>query len=158
MARDWIGQMKNTAQEHVAEPVVAADVFQPAGSWAAFGLQQASALAGIAGRKRANARGGGIGKQGMFSSKQALLALTADKLYAFNAVPRGTNLKVKDQVGVWRRADLAVTTEPKKMTTLVTFEVRSTGERFELEATTVGSSARRMHDEFLGELTKTPPG
>jgi hypothetical protein len=158
MARDWTGQLKDVVQEHVAEPVVAADVLQPAGAWAAFGLQHASALAGFAGRKRANQRAGGVGKQGMFNSKQALLALTADKLYAFNAAPRGTTWKVKEQVGVWRRADLAVATEDKKMTTLVTLEVLSTGQRIELEATTVGSSARRMHDEFLGELTKKPRG
>jgi hypothetical protein len=152
MATDWAGMMRDTAQEHVAEPVLAAGILQPAGTWGSMGIGQISGLAGTVMRMANNKKAGGLGKQGVFKFRQALVAVTADKIYAFNAKPSGRKWKVTEQVGVWDRKDLRVGMADKKLTKAVTIEIASTGERFELEATTVGSQG--VNDPLFAELVK----
>jgi hypothetical protein len=150
---DWVAKMKDTAQEHVPEPVIAVGMLQPAGTWGSFGLGYISPLARMIKQRGANNKTGGMAKVGAFKTKMAMIAITADKVYAFNASPKGRNWKVQDQVGAWDRKDLAVTTEAGRLATKVQLDVASTGEHYELEATTVGSKG--FHDAFLAELTKT---
>ncbi len=154
MAKDWAEQMRETAQEHVAEPVIAAGILQPAGTWGSMGVGQISGLAGTIMRVANNKKAGGLGKQGVFKFRQALLAVTADKIYAFNAKPSGRKWKVTDQVGAWDRKDLHVAMADRKLTRAVTIEIASTGERFELEATTVGSQG--VNDPLFAELARHP--
>ena len=106
MAKDWAEEMRATAQEQVAEPVLAAGILQPAGTWGSFGVGKVSGLAGTIMRMSNNKKAGGLGKQGVFKFRQALIAVTADKIYAFNAKPAGRKWKVTDEVGVWGRKDL----------------------------------------------------
>lgn len=153
---DYVEQMKAQAQEHVAEPVVAVGVLQPAGTWGAFGMGQMSGLAGMIGRKAANDRSGGLGKNGAFSTKAALLALTADRIYAFNVKPKGRAFKVVDEVGDWARSDVAVQTVKGKLSTKVVLDVTSTGAHYELEATTMMGMGN-FTEVFLTELTKGAP-
>ncbi len=153
MPTDWVEKMKETAQPHVPEPVVAVGLLQPAGTWGSFGLGYISPLARMFKQRGANKRTGGMAKVGAFKTKMAMLAITADKVYAFNASPKGRNWKVQDQVGAWDRKDLKITTEPGRLATRVRVDVASTGEHFELEATTVGTKG--FHDTFLDELTKS---
>lgn len=60
------------------------------------------------------------------------------------------------QAGALNRSDgrrglaVKVTTEPGRLATKVTLDIASTGDHFELEATTVGSAG--FHDAFLAEL------
>jgi len=152
MAKDWAEQMRATAQEHVAEPVLAAGILQPAGTWGSMGVGQLSGLAGTIMRMSNNKKAGGLGKQGVVRFRQALLAVTADKIYAFNSKPAGRKWKVTEQVGVWDRKDLRVAMADKKLTKAVTIEIASTGERFELEATTMGSQG--VNDPLFAELVK----
>jgi hypothetical protein len=150
---DWVQQMKDQAQEHVPEPVVSVGILQPAGTWGAMGLGQMSGLAGMIGRKAANDRSGGMGKNGAFSTKAAMIALTADRLYAFNVKPKGRGFKVVDEVGDWDRRDVKVFTSPGKLSTKVIFDVESTGAHYELEATTIMQMGN-FTDIFLAELTR----
>jgi len=99
MGRDWAAEMRELAQGHVAEPVLAAGILQPAGSWGAMGVGQISGLAGSIMRMSNNKRAGGLGKQGVFKYRSALVAVTADKIYAFNSKPSGRKWKVTDEVG-----------------------------------------------------------
>jgi hypothetical protein len=151
---DWVQQMKDAAQPHVPEPVVAVGILQPAGSWGAMGFGQVSGLAGMIARKAANDRSGGLGKNGAFSTKAAMLALTADRVYAFNVKPRGRTFKVVSEVGDWARDDLKVETAKGKLSTKVVLDVVSTGDHFELEATTIMQMGG-FTDVFLAELTGT---
>jgi len=153
MAKDWIQQMKDTVQPHVPEPVIAVGMLQPAGTWGAFGIGRMSPLAGRIMDAKNNQKAGGLAKQGIVKFRQALIAVTADKAYAFNSKVKGRGYKVTDQVGVWDRKDLVVTTEPGKMTTKVTIDVKSTGDHYELEATTI-STARDIAVAFLDEFAK----
>lgn len=134
---DWVQKMRELAQDQVPEPVIAASILQPAGAWGAMGAGRISPLAGMLMRKKGNDAAGGLAKSGVFSSRQALVAVTADRLYAFNAKPSGRKWKVLDSAGSWSRDDVTVTKTPGKLATKVVLDVASTGEHFELEASTV---------------------
>jgi hypothetical protein len=150
---DWVAKMKETAQPHVTEPLVAVGMLQPAGTWGSMGLGFLSPLARMIKQRSANQKTGGMTKVGIFKTKIAMLALTNDKLYAFNASPKGRSWKVEDKVGEWSRSDVKATTSQGRLATKVILDITSTGDRYELEATTVGSSG--VNDAFLAEIAKS---
>ena len=136
------------------EPILAVGMLQPAGTWGVTGLSQVSGIAAMLSSKAANAKAGGLAKSGVFrGTKVCGIVLTADTIYAFAVKPRGTSWKVQDQLGEWARNDVAFTVTEKKMTNHVAFDIASTGDHYELEATTVGS--RGFHDSFFAELAKS---
>lgn len=134
---DYVQVMRELAQPHVSDPVIAASVLQPASSMSNLGLGKISPLAGMLMKKRANKKAGGLAKNSAFSSDQAFVVVTADRVYAFNSKIVGRERKVLDSVGNWDRNDLIVTKTPGRLTTKVTFDISSTGEHYELEATTM---------------------
>ncbi len=152
MGKDWAGMIRDTAQEQIAEPVLAAGILQPARTWGSMGLGQVSGLVGNIMRIKNNKKAGGLAKQGLVRFRQALVACTADKVYAFNSKPSRGAWKVTEPVGSWDRSDLRVTMADKKITKAVTIDVVSSGEHFELEATTVGSQG--INDALFSELAK----
>jgi hypothetical protein len=107
-------------------------------------------------RKTANDRSAGLGKNGAFTTKAAMLALTADRIYAFNVKPKGRAFKVVSEVGDWARDDIKVETAKGKLSTKVVLDVMSTGDHFELEATTIMQMGG-FTDVFLAELAKFTP-
>ncbi|MGQ0803326.1 MAG: hypothetical protein ACT4PI_05625 [Actinomycetota bacterium] len=150
---DWVQKMKNTVQPHVPEPVLAVGMLQPAGTWGATGLGQLSGLAGMIEQRKANKSAGGLASGPIFKqTKMAVIALTADKVYAFSGKPGGRGWKIKDHLATWEQKDLKIATEAGKMATKVTIDVTSTGDHYELEATTFGD--RGFTDAFLTELAK----
>ena len=150
MGTDWVAKVKETAQEQVPEPVQAAGILQPAGTWGSFGLDQVSGVAAMFKRRKANKDAGGLAKTSWKGTKTVLLAVAGDKLYAFAVKQKGRNWKIEDRLGVWSRSDLKVETTPGKLSTKVIFDVVPTGEHYELEATTVGSA--RFDDPFLAAI------
>src|SRR5262249_55015015 len=125
---------------------------------------------GGGGRGRPGERGGrdgpaapgqparGLAEPSGKGSKPVLLAVTADKLYAFACKQKGRNWKIQDQLGVWDRSDLKVETTPGKLATKVVFDVEPTGEHYELEATTAGSAG--FNDPLLAAIPprgRSPP-
>jgi hypothetical protein len=150
LATDWVEKVNTTAQEHVPEPVVAAGILQPAGTWGAFGVEQLSPAAAMFKRRKVNKDAGGLAKSSWKGTKTALLAVTADKLYAFSVKQKGRNWKVQEPLGEWDRSDLEIETAPGKLATKVVFDVRSSGDHYELEATTAGGSG--INQPFLAAL------
>ncbi len=138
MRTDWVAKVKEIAQEQVPEPVQAAGILQPAGIWGTFGLDQVSGVAAMFKRRKANKDAGGLAKTSWKGTKTVLLAVAGGKFYAF--APKQKGRKIEDRLGVWNRSDLTVETTPGKLSTKVVFDVASTGEHYELEATTVGSA------------------
>jgi hypothetical protein len=131
---DWSERLRLIAQEHVPEPVIAAGVFSPAGAMGSVGFGNFSQIAEMLQDRQANRRSGGLGHEGMFKHRQAMIAVTADKVYGFSAKPkRGSGYQIVEQVVVWDRPDVRTRVEEKLLTKLVTLEVVSTGERYELE-------------------------
>ena len=153
MATDWAQKMRDAVAPHVPELVVAAGVLQPAGTLGSVGLAQLSPLAASIRNRGVNKRAGGLAKTSAFANtKTAAVAVTADKVYAFRAKQKGRGWKIGDQLGVWERRDLQVSTEPGKLATKVTIDVTSTGDHYELEATTAMSKG--LHDDFLAEIAR----
>jgi hypothetical protein len=151
LATDWVEKVNTTAQEHVAEPVEAAGILQPAGTWGSFGLDQVSGAAAMFKRRKANKDAGGLAKTTWKGTKTVLLAVTADKLYAFSCKQKGrSGWKIQEQLGVWDRSDLNVETTPGRLSTKVVFDHVPTGEHYELEATTV--STANFNEPFLAAL------
>ena len=126
-------KMKATVQPRVPEPVIAVGVLQPAGTWGAMGGDQLSGIVGSLMRKNANKRSGGLGKNSAFRTKVALVAVTDNRVYAFNAKGWGPTCKIVDEVGDWDRADLKITTTAGSMSTQFVIDVVSTGDHYELE-------------------------
>ncbi len=116
-------------------------------------LAQLSPLAAMIKNKRNNAKAGGLAKDRTFAgTKMAGIVLTADKVYAFSGKPGGRGWKIKDHLATWERKDLKIATEAGKLATKVTIDVTSTGDHYELEATTFAD--RGFTDAFLTELAK----
>ena len=154
MATDWVQAMKDVAQPHVPEPVIAVGMLQPAGMWGSVGAGQLSGLAGTLMRRSANKKAGGMAKNSAFRTRTALIAVTEDRIYAFNAKTSGRKWVIDDAVGDWDRSDLTITTTPGKLSTKVVVDVKSTGDHYELEATTI-MSAGDFTQPFLNEISRS---
>ncbi|MEX1006736.1 MAG: hypothetical protein WD271_02700 [Acidimicrobiia bacterium] len=147
----WAEQTKENVQPHVDEPIIAVGVLQPAGIWGSIGVGQFSRIAGTIMRKAANKKSGGLGKQGEIKTQMALVAVTEGKLYAFNAKSWGRQWQVAEPIGAWDRSDLDITTTKATLSTKVVVDVKSTGDHYELEATTV-LQMKGHNDAFLAAL------
>lgn len=154
MAQDWQKLFRDIAQEHISEPVIAAGILAPAGSMAGFGLGKISPLAGMAKNRHANRRAGGLGHDGVFKLRQALIAVTADKIYGFNSKPKGRKgWQIVDQVAEWDRSDVRVSFDDKRITRTVTLEIISTGALHELEMVQMAGA---LNDPLFAALAATP--
>ena len=60
---------------------------------------------------------------------------------------------MQDPVGAWERSDLDVTTTKGALSTKVVVDVKSTGDHYELEASTV-LQMKGHNDAFLAALAK----
>jgi hypothetical protein len=146
--------MKEKAQEKVPEPLLAVGIVQPAGTWGSAGVMQVSGLAGMLMKKSANKKAGDLHTGGTVfkTNRQTLLALTADKLYAFETKAGWGGMKIIGDLAQWDRKDLRVGTEDGKLSTQIVIEHTVTGDRYELEATTAMS--RGFNDALLEEIVK----
>jgi hypothetical protein len=142
-------------QPHVPEPILAVGSLQPAGTWGNFALSKFSPGAGMFGRARNNKKAGGLAKTGgMRTPKLACLAVTQDRVYALSIGTKRGRLSVEELLATWERADLQVATTPGKVATKVVLDVISTGDHYELEATTVGDHG--LTTTFLDALLAYP--
>lgn len=98
----------------------------------------------------------------LFNKKQAgglpervMLALTPQRLYAFNLAFRGREVKLKEEVAVWERAGLRCSTERRSGMTALTIEPPEEGER----STLVGIGVRDdpISQELIAALQGTAP-
>jgi hypothetical protein len=154
MAQDWQKLFRDIAQEHISEPVIAAGILSPAGSMAGFGLSKISPVAGLAKNRQANRRAGSLGHDGVFKVRQALIAVTASKIYGFNSKPKGRKgWQIVDQIAEWDRSDVRVSFDDQHVTRTVTLEIISTGDRHELEMVQMAGA---LTDPRFAALAATP--
>jgi hypothetical protein len=153
---DSVESIRAKVQAQVPEPVLASGMVQPAGTWGAAGLTSLTPAGGLARQRSANKNAGSLSTRGaMFkTNRQTLLALTADKLYAFETKFGWGGMKLLSTLAVWDRADLTVQTQPGKISTRIIID-HTNGEHYELEATTVAS--RGLNDPLLAELASPSP-
>jgi hypothetical protein len=90
---DWVAKVKEIAQEQVTEPVEAAGILQPAGTWGTFGLDQVSGVAAMFKRRKVTKDAGGLARTSWKGTKTVILALAGDKLYGVRREAEGPQLE-----------------------------------------------------------------
>jgi hypothetical protein len=133
-------KLKELAQAHVDEEVVAAGLFRRGGAAVQYGLSKAGggilyAIGSLINKKRA----GGL-------PPRVFLVVTPTKLHAFGFGVKGRDYKIKNEVAVWDRAGLRISTERKMNMTMLTIESPEEGE----EATLAPSGA--SDDPFSADV------
>jgi hypothetical protein len=109
--------VKSLAESKVSEPVLGAALFRRGGHAAKMGISKArlGALAYAGAALTAKKQAGGL-------PERVLLVATAEKLYAFEAKPKGRNWKLGDEVGAWDRAGLKAQGRPSSGLTMLDME------------------------------------
>jgi hypothetical protein len=129
-AVEWGQKFRDLVAPHVnGEEVVSAAAFRRGGA-AASTIASKAQLGGAvyAGIKLFNKKkAGGL-------PERVMLALTPDKLYAFNFGFKGRDYKIKGEAAVWDRPGLKISTDRKSGMTALTIESPAEGEK----ATLVG--------------------
>jgi hypothetical protein len=125
---EWRQKMRDLVAPHVqGEEVVSAAAFRRGGAAAGMVASKAQ-LGGLvyAGVKLLNKKkAGGL-------PERVMLAVTPARLYALNFGFKGRDYKIKDEVAVWERAGLNVSTERKSGMTALTIESPAEGEKVTL--------------------------
>jgi hypothetical protein len=153
---------KDKLTEKTGEPVLAMLFVQPRGATgtggASYGVSKISPLASMVLTKvkgaKANENAGGLGKMGIWNYQSAVIALTADKIYAYQFKSGWGGMKIKDQIGVWDRKGVTFNAQKQAATVALDIDVASTGEHFEVEAPTMFGAGKYV-DEFLAEVATT---
>jgi hypothetical protein len=150
-AVEWRQKMRDLVASHVnGEEVVSAAAFRRGGAAASMVASKAQ-LGGIvyAGIKLLNKKkAGGL-------PERVMLAVTPDKLYAVNFGFKGRDYKIKDEVAVWDRPGLKVSTERKSGMTALTIESPAEGEKVTLVG--VGVKDDPISQELMGVLQGAAP-
>jgi len=138
------------APEVNGEEIVSAAAFRRGGATASMVASKAQ-MGGLvyAGIKMLNKKkAGGL-------PERVVLALTPDKLYAFNLGFKGRDYKLKGEAAVWDRGGLRVSSEQKSGMTAVTIESPAEGEK----ATLVGIGVKDdpVSQEMIAALQGTAP-
>ena len=148
--------LKEKVQEHVSEPVLAVGMVLPPGTFSGGMSSFAIPLIGMIARSKGNKRANGLAKQNVFfgSNRYTVLAVTADKVYAFHGKSGWGGVKIKEPMLTWDRKQLKVTAEPRQMTTLLNVDDTATGQHYEVEVGT-GMGGAKFAEPLLNELTKS---
>lgn len=122
--REYTERFRAMAQEKVDEPVVAVGPFRRGGAASNFAISkgQLGGLVYAANSLRNKKKAGGL-------PQRAFLVVTPSKLHAFTYKTRGRSYKLGDEVAVWDRAGLRVSTEQKLGLTMLTVESPAAGEK-----------------------------
>jgi hypothetical protein len=143
---EWRQKYRDLVAPHVnGEEVLSAAGFRRGGA-AATTVASKAQLGGLvyAGIKLFNKKkAGGL-------PERVMLAVTPDKLYAFNFGFKGRNYKIKEEAAVWDRAGLEIGTDRKSGMTALTIESPAEGEKATLVG--VGVKDDPLSQELIGVL------
>ena len=122
-AAEWQEKFRQLGAEQVDEEVIAAGPFRRGGAATQYGLSKAGggipyAVGALINKKRA----GGL-------PNQIFLVVTPTKLHAFKYGFKARNYRLKNEVGVWDRAGLRISTKKKSGLTMLTIESPGEGQK-----------------------------
>ncbi len=148
---EWRQKYKDLVAPHVhGEEVVAAAGFRQGGASASMVASKAQmggiVYAGIKMMRKKKA--GGL-------PERVMLAVTPTKLYAFNFGFKGRNYKIKEEVAVWDRTGLRISTDRKGGMTALTIESPAEGEKATLVG--VGVKDDPLSQELMDVLQEAAP-
>ena len=132
------------------EEVIAAAAFRRGGASASFAISKAQlgAVAYAANKLFNKKKAGGL-------PERVMLALTPQRLYAFNLGFRGRDVKLKEEVAVWERSGLRCSTERSSGMTALTIESPAEGEKATLVG--VGVKDDPISQELIAALQGAAP-
>jgi hypothetical protein len=145
VAEEWRGKFRSSVEPHVDEEVLAVGTFRTTGAATKYGISklQLGALAYGAASAMGKKRAGGL-------PGQFLLAVTPTKVHAFKYKQKRNGIDVKEQVVDWDRAGLQVDTERLPMTTRLTLEWLTDGEKIVCDQDGMGDNP--WADDVVREL------
>jgi hypothetical protein len=138
--RKWIEKNRSEVERATGAPVIAYAACFRSGSYGAMALTHATPLGGLIMNMVGKKKAGGL-------PQNFVIAVTADRVPAFKYKPRGWKLTLKDEVAVWDRASVRVSSEVKGMTTRVTLEAPDEDEKIVFDT---GKGA--LADDLLAAL------
>jgi hypothetical protein len=125
--REYTERFRAMAQEKVDEPVIAVGPFRRGGAASNFAISK-SGIGGLfyaANSLRNKKKAGGL-------PQTAFLVVTPNKVHAFKYKMRGRGYTLQDEVAVWDRPGLKISTESKLGLTMLTIESPTEGEKVTL--------------------------
>jgi hypothetical protein len=120
--RQWVESTRPQIEERTGAPALAFSTFYRSGSWGAMGAQHLSPLAASAIKFLGKRKAGGL-------PAHFILAVTADRIYAFSYKARRHGIQVGDELAVWQRSGIRVSAEETAMTVRLTIESPSDGSK-----------------------------
>jgi uncharacterized protein YqcC (DUF446 family) len=153
---EWMAPTIQAVQPFCDEPLIAAGTFQGAGGWA-WGIESGALFGGLFRRppKDVRARAGGL-------PDTVILAVGSTKVFVFKYKARRLRLEVEPPVRTWKRDDLVVRTDTRRVASKLAIEVASTGEVHELESTSMTGRLGKITREIFRLLEDprigAPPG
>lgn len=139
----WMSGYTEAAQPLCDEPLVAAQTFQGAGGFSS-GVKRG--LFGLWGSRRdrrdVQERLGGL-------PDTILMAIGPTRVFVFAYKTSGMQLALDPPVRVWRRDDIEVASDARRVASKVTITVKSTGDRHELESTSMTGRLGKMTTEMF---------
>jgi hypothetical protein len=120
--RDYVASNQPVVQAKVDEPVLAWSLFFRAGSYGAMAASHLSPVVATVINLIAKKRAAGL-------PTRFLLVVTATKVRAFKFSQKRAGLRLGDEVAVWDRAHLSVSTKETALTTRVTLASAADGEQ-----------------------------
>ena len=140
---DWMAPTIAAVQPFCDETIFAAATFQGAGGWA-WGISNGALFGGLFGRppKDVRKRAGGL-------PDTVILAIGPTKVYVFAYRVKWMELDVDPPVRVWNRRDIVARSDARRVASKLTIEVGSTGDRHELESTSMTGRLGKITREMF---------
>lgn len=147
---EWRQKYRDLVAPHVnGEEVVSAAAFRRGGAAASMVISkgQLGGIAYAANKLLNKKKAGGL-------PERVMLALTPNRLYAFDVAFKGRGFKIKDEVAVWQRTGLNISTDGKSGMTALTIEAPGEGEKATLVG--VGVKDDPISQELISALQGSP--
>lgn len=140
---EWMASTIAAVQPYCDETLIAAHTFQGAGEWASA-VSGGFLFGGLFRRapKDVRRRAGGL-------PDTVVLAIGPTKVYVFPYEMKGTRLVVPPPVRVWYRDDVLARGDKRLVASKLTIDVKSTGDRHELESTSMTGRLGKMTLEMF---------
>jgi hypothetical protein len=113
--RQWVEENRPKIEAKTGAPVLAFSVFYRSGSWGAMGAQHLSPLAASAIKMIGKRKASGL-------PAHFILAVTADRIFAFAYKSKRRGIEVGDELMVWNRPGVRVSAEETSLTVRLTID------------------------------------
>ena len=140
----WMESNRPRVEAKTGAPVLAYSTFYRTGSWGQMGMEHVSPLAKSAMKMIGKRKAGGL-------PPHFILALTADRLYAFKYKPRRDVIEVGDEVASWDRAAITASVAETSLTMRLTINSPADGSK-----TVCDTGKADITDRFLAQLGAVP--